>query len=313
MAAKNSLFIGSKSLGLEIFKTLLNSHAETIWTIVHPDDRNDPRSCLLAWQELADARQLPIVIAKNNFELAEVINKLRPDVGLVCGWYRIVESSLLAKFPLGLWGVHNSLLPRYRGGSPLVWSIINGDQLVGSSVFKFEEGIDTGPLLLQVSVENDPSLNVSAILDRIQKLLVARLPEAWSLLLQGVASWSFQNETLATYSGQRIPSDGEIDWRNSAEQIHNFVRAQEYPYPGAFSYLNGKLLFLSETGVLPGVYIGTPGQVLRRSPDHVIIACGNDSGMFVKSVNLDGNKYLAAKILTSINYRLGPERMPKPT
>lgn len=307
MAARNALFIGSKSLGLEIFKTLLNSPAETIWTIVHPDDRDDPRSCLPAWQEFADARKLPIIIAGTNSELAAAIDMFRPDVGLVCGWYRIVESSLLAKFPLGLWGIHNSLLPRYRGGSPLVWSIINGDQLVGSSVFKFEKGIDTGPLLLQVSVENDPSLNVSAILDRIQKLLVAQLPEAWSSLLEGVASWSFQDETLATYSGQRIPSDGEIEWYESAGQIHNFIRAQQHPYPGAFSRLDGKLIFFSETEVIPATYFGTPGQVLQRHRDYVIIACGNNSGLLVKSVNLDGKRFPAAKILSSISCRLGPE------
>lgn len=313
MTSKNALFIGSKTLGLEILKALLNSSPETIWTIVHPDDQDDPRSCLPAWREFATARKLPFVVARNSSDLAMAIDTFKPDVGLVCGWYRIVDAVLLAKFPLGLWGIHNSLLPRYRGGSPLVWSIIRGDHFVGSSVFKFDEGADSGPLLLQVSVENEPSLNISEVINRIQNALIEQLPEVWGQLLQGTASYSIQNEIHATYSGQRIPSDGEIDWRNSAEQIHNFVRAQEYPYPGAFSYLNGKLLFLSETGVLPGVYIGTPGQVLRRSPDHVIIACGNDSGMFVKSVNLDGNKCLAAKILTSINCRLGPERMPTQT
>ena len=187
-----------------------------------------------------------------------------------------------------------------------MWSIINGDRLVGSSVFKFEKGIDTGPLLLQVSVENDPSLNVSAILDRIQKLLVAQLPEAWSSLLEGVASWSFQDETLATYSAQRIPSDGEIDWYESARQIHNFIRAQQHPYPGAFSRLDGKLIFFSETEVVPDTYFGTPGQVLQRHSDYVIIACGNNSGLLVKSVNLDGNRFPAAKILSSISCRLGP-------
>jgi len=305
MSPKRAIFVGSKTLGLEIFRVLLDSSSDTTWAAVHPDDQRDSRSCLSSWQQLTASRNIPFVVARSHSELSTVVKEFKPDLGMVCGWYRIIESSLLEMFPLGLWGIHNSLLPKYRGGSPLVWSIMNGDSEVGSSVFKFDAGIDSGPILFQVAVRNTPSLTVADLLAQIQSLLLDRLPDAWSRLINGTALCSTQDEAEATYCGQRLESDGEINWFDSATQIHSFIRALAHPYPGAFSEFERKRLFLSETSVVPGVYFGTPGQVLRRNADHVVISCGGNSGLLVRSVTLEGVSSPAPKILVSISCRLG--------
>lgn len=305
MSAKRAIFVGSKTFGLEIFKVLFDSPFETTWVVVHPDDERDSRSCLSEWKQFTESRNIPFHVARSNSELFNIIEDFEPDIGMVCGWYRIVESSLLEKLPLGLWGIHNSLLPKYRGGSPLVWSIIHGDSEVGSSVFKFDSGIDSGPVLFQVAVRNTPSLTIADLLAQIQGLLVDRLPDAWSQLVSGTAVGLIQNESEATYCGQRIETDGEINWFESATRIHNFIRALAHPYPGAFSEFEGKRLFLSETSVMSESYFGTPGQVLRRSSDHVVISCGGNSGLRVRSVAIDGVRLPAPRILTSISCRLG--------
>jgi len=305
MSMNKAIFLGSKTLGLEIFKVLLNSSTDTTWVAVHPDDRRDSRSCLSSWQQLTESRNIPFFVARSNSDLSTVMEQFKPHIGMVCGWYRIIESSLLEMFPLGLWGIHNSLLPKYRGGSPLVWSIMNGDSEVGSSVFKFAAGIDSGPILFQVAVRNTPSLTIADLLAQIQSLLVDQLPDAWSRLINGTAICSTQNESEATYCGQRIESDGEINWFESATQVHSFIRALAYPYPGAFSEFDKRRLFLSDTSVVPGIYFGTPGQVLRRDADYVVISCGGNSGLLVRSVTLEGVSSPAPKILTSISCRLG--------
>src|SRR3546814_7145236 len=94
-------------------------------------------------------------IARKRTEVNAMSTDLAPAALFACGWYWLLSGEHLDKVPLGCFGVHNSLLPKYRGWAPLVWSIINGDREVGVSVFKFSTGVDDGDLLLQVPVPLD--------------------------------------------------------------------------------------------------------------------------------------------------------------
>lgn len=112
-----------------------------------------------------------------------MLNDIGPDVGFVCGWYWLIDRETLDLVPNGLWGVHNSLLPKYRGGAPLVWSILNGDSHVGSSVFKISEGMDDGEILHQVKVKVLPDDNVGSLLEKIEQELIENLPKKWTDLV----------------------------------------------------------------------------------------------------------------------------------
>lgn len=302
---KKAVFLGSKDLGLSILEALYSNSQGIKWTIIHPDDSKDARSNLKGFQSFACSCDLELMVSSSAKMTKQLLTNLSPDIGFVCGWYWLLDSEALYLVPNGLWGIHNSLLPKYRGGAPLVWSIINGDQVVGSSVFKISEGMDDGDILYQVSVENSKEDDVGSLLRKIEEKLLAQLPEKWGQLISGIPPLLTQNENDATYCGQRSEADGLIDWSKTASELYDFIRAQTRPYPGAFSRLDGKTVRFLKSRIHPGKYFGTPGQVLRVNDRSVIMSCGGHTALEIIDVFADGNVALPSRVLKSVQYRLG--------
>lgn len=302
---KRAVFLGSKDLGLSILESLYNHSQDITWSVIHPDDSKDARSNLEGFQSFARTYGLDMMVSSSANMTKQILADLKPDIGFVCGWYWLLDSETLSCVPNGLWGIHNSLLPKYRGGAPLVWSIINGDQIVGSSVFKISEGMDDGEILYQVMVENNKEDDVGTLLLKIEEKLLAQLPEKWGQLISGTPSLLTQNEDDATYCGQRAEADGLVDWSKTASELYDFIRAQTRPYPCAFSRLNGKTVRLLKSRVHPGKYFGTPGQVLRVNDRSVIVSCGCHTALEIIEVFVDGDTALPSSVLRSVQYRLG--------
>ena len=303
---RRAVFLGSKTLGLSIFRSLWATKSGVTWRLLHPHDLDDPRSTFQQWQQTATELGVEIRLSKSKEETRAMLTEFEPDIAFVCGWYQLLDSESLGMLRLGAWGVHNSLLPKYRGGSPLNWSIINGDKTVGASVFQLSERTDAGGLLFQVRVENRPEDDISTILHKIETQLVSELPDRWLELIQGFALVVDQDESQATYSGQRIERDGLIDWSRNAQYVHNFVRAQTLPYPCAFSFLDNERLNVVRTRVYPGVHFGTPGQVLQRFPERgsVLVCAGGYSAIEILRVHRGNGPVAASDVIRSSSVRL---------
>jgi len=300
----SAVFLGSKKLGLAIIKSLIGISPDIKWTIIHPDDSNDARSNLKDFETFAKLHKLDLKIAPSSAATKQLLFDIKPDIGIVSGWYTLLDAKALSYVKKGLWGIHNSLLPKYRGCSPLVWSIINGDLSVGCSVFKISEGMDDGEIAHQVIVDNTSDDDIHSILNKIENKLILELPNVWQTLLSGKGNFISQVESEATYCGQRVACDGLIDWRQSTEYIHNFIKAQSRPYPCAFSYLNGeKVLFLkSRSNELQ--YFGTPGQVLKRNLDSVLVSCGNNTAIEILRIEVNDKEVNVVDMFRSIKDRL---------
>jgi len=277
------------------------------WTIVHPNDLEDRRSVFPQWEQAANELDVDIHLSTSKAETKAILRELKPDIAFVCGWYQLLDSQVLGMIPSGAWGIHNSLLPKYRGGSPLTWSIIQGDEFVGSSVFQLSDNVDSGSILHQISIRNEASDDVSTILEKIESALLRELPDKWLTLLEGTARLTEQNEQEATYSGQRIEWDGLIDWSKEATDVHNFVRAQSRPYPCAFTFLGDLRLRLLRTRVKSGRFYGTPGQVLQRNSGEgsVLISTGNQTAIEIVSVLSGEHSVAASSAISSTRSRLG--------
>jgi methionyl-tRNA formyltransferase len=299
-----ALFLGSKSLGLNIFRCLHESETNVEWKIVHPVDVADTRSASESFNQYAKEQNIDIFMASSAKEAKKIVIDFSPDVVFVSGWYWLIDDQTLSCSALGFYGIHNSLLPKYRGGSPLVWSIINGDSEVGATAFSFASGMDDGRILHQVRVSNTQKDDIGTILKKIETALVDTLPDTWRSLLNGTAQFTEQDHSLATFCGQRMPEDGKIDWAMSSMQVHNFIRAQTPPYPGAFDYLGERKIVFLRTEVEETLYFGTPGQILRRFSDNVLISCGGNSAINVLEVAVDGVPTRPSKALPSISIRL---------
>lgn len=297
------LFIGSKQLGLDCLKAMYNQSKEKLIGVLTFDDTSDGRSKFYDFTEFCSTTEIPMFIAKNKSESEKIIKKQKPDICFVVGWYWLFSKEILKEVPNGFLGMHNSLLPKYRGGSPLNWSIINGEKNIGFSMFTVTEGMDEGDIWFQYKFELKQEDDVNSILKKIEKAAVEAIKHNYNKILTGKLKPQPQNHQNATYCAQRKPEDGRIDWNKSSTQIYNFIRAQSYPYPGAFTIYKNKKLIIWKAIINEETYYGTPGQVARISDKGVVVICGDNKSITIKDVEYDGEKIAANKLIKTFKTR----------
>jgi len=168
------------------------------------------------------------------------------DLTFSINYLFIIEKVLIDYPKLYTLNVHGSLLPKYRGRTPHVWSIINGEDSTGVTVHKINEGIDTGDILLQKEVKINFNETGADILNKFNLIYPTIVDESLNIIRQDICNFRCQDETKATYFGKRTPADGEINWNWSKERIYNWVRAQSKPYPGAFTYYKNQKIIIDK-------------------------------------------------------------------
>ena len=243
------VFFGASELGWKCCRRIVeNKLAEVTCIFTIPKEFNISYSDkpvtnvnFADFHSLGKEFNIPVIsVTAKMGEYTEEIRKYSPDIILVIGWYYIVPKTIREIPKLGCAGMHASLLPKYRGGAPLVWAMINGETKTGLSFFYLDEGTDTGDIIAQEEIEINRDDYIKDILEKVTDAALKIIKTNVPLLANGNAPRLKQNENDATYVPQRKPEDGEIDWTWSAEEIYNFIRAQSKPYPGAFTIINGK-------------------------------------------------------------------------
>jgi methionyl-tRNA formyltransferase len=225
----------------------------------------------------------------------QCIHKWQPDLLLALGWYYLIPRHVRNTAPLGCMGIHASLLPKYRGGAPIPWAIINGEQSTGVTLFALDEGVDTGDIIAQGSVPITEHDDCATVYEKATCASVDILRKYLPLIANGSAQRLAQSRTgadgekIPVYP-QRKPDDGQIDWTWGTKKIHDFIRAQTHPYPGAFTYLIGRKLHIWK--VFPGVALesspGEPGQIVIH--DGAVGVCTGDGIILITECQLEREK-----------------------
>lgn len=253
LKGNNVVFFGASALGYQCCERLIKNgvNVSAIFTISKEFNISysvgKPVNNVLHkdFHQLGETYNIPVVSVEGKMHTyKEVLAEYNPSLIVVIGWYYMIPASLRDLAPLGCVGIHASLLPKYRGGAPLVWAMINGEKETGISLFYFDDGVDTGDIVVQTKIEIEPDDNISHLLKKVEASCISMMDEYIPMLLQGTAPRTQQLHEDATEYPQRKPEDGEIDWTWSGEQINNFIKAQTKPYPGAFTYINGRKLMI---------------------------------------------------------------------
>lgn len=219
--------------------------------------------------DYANLHSIPIFVGNpRNEKTRTFIKDKNIDVLVSVNYLYIIDNQLIelsSKFSIN---IHGSLLPKYRGRTPHVWAIINNESETGITVHVIDEGCDTGPILEQVHVRIESDDTGNMILEKYQKLYFPILKDVLVKIESGSFQLTQQDDSLATYFGKRTPEDGQINWSWQKERIRNWVRAQAFPYPGAFSYLKGEKLIIDELVFAErGFHFDQPnGQIVSVNP-----------------------------------------------
>jgi len=258
---------------------------------------------------LARARELGVRVVPDATIAAidAAVDELRPDCVVVSSFHRILPDALLSKCPFV--NVHYALLPKYRGRANVNWALLNGEKATGISIHEMAPGLDAGNILFQAAVPIEPEDDVTRLYERLNGLQGAALSTAVERLLSGDRGEP-QDEHKATYGCTRLPDDGEIDWSASTTCVHNLVRSLTPPFPGAFTFFEGRRLTIWRTRPVTGAprYDGRiPGRVVRvsKAEGSVDVLTG-DGVLRILEVQLEGGDRAAgAQVVRSVKATLG--------
>jgi len=304
MSIQRVVFVGSKALGASVLDAIYSISPQSLVGVITVDDTSDIRCALDQFREFERRTGKPLRVLQKSSELMTAIVEYKPELCIVVGWYWVLKPELLKIVPYGWLGIHASLLPKYRGGAPLVWAVLNGETKTGLSLFYFDEGMDTGDIVAQKEVRIEFEDTIEDILVKVENRSREIVGENYPLLLTGNAPRLTQDHSQSTYAALRQPSDGRIDWDQPAPIIYNFIRAQTHPYPGAFCFLNEKILRVWSAKPFAYPYYGPHGQVVMVEKNHVVVACGVGTGLCLHTVNFEGFDQQRASQVLKFGQRL---------
>ena len=236
---------GYHDMGVACLQELLDQRANVVAVVTHRDDPGET-----IWfgsvAALAAAHGIPVVTPDdpNVPRCVDEVRHLGPDLIFSFYYRRLLSPAILGIPPRGAINLHGSLLPKYRGRAPLNWVLVHGERMTGVTLHYMDARADHGDIISQRAVPiaiEDTALTLSRKLTAVARRLLA---EMYPLIVAGRAPRVPQDHTVATKFGRRTPADGLIAWSHSAWEIYNLIRAVTRPFPGAFTHLGGRRIFL---------------------------------------------------------------------
>ncbi|TCV98918.1 bifunctional UDP-4-amino-4-deoxy-L-arabinose formyltransferase/UDP-glucuronic acid oxidase ArnA [Biostraticola tofi] len=224
----------------------------------------------------------------------DMIRDMKPDVIFSFYYRNMLSEEILSLAPHGGFNLHGSLLPRYRGRASVNWAIIQGETETGVTLHRMVKRPDAGDIVGSQAVAIDRDDTALTLHAKIRGAAKELLDDLLPAIRTGNATFTAQDEKLASYFGRRTAADGEITWKQTAAQIDNLVRGVTEPYPGAFTHLCQRSVTLWRTRVIEWQHGEAAGTILSTDP--LVIACGkgaleilagqSDSGLYMHGTRL---------------------------
>jgi methionyl-tRNA formyltransferase len=303
------IFMGYHNIGyfcLSALIELCREYGDEIVAVVTHKD--DPRENLwfAAVRDLAFAHYLPVYQPQdpNDPDFVEAMRRLAPDFLFSC-YYRLMLKKPLLQLPArGALNLHGSLLPRYRGRNPVNWVLVHGETETGVTLHYMEEKPDRGGIVAQKRLPiamDDTALTLFA---RMTPAAADLIRETYPLLRTGKAPHNPQDHQSASYFGGRRPEDGKIDWQKSALEIYNLVRAVTHPFPGAFTFFQGRKLYIwwGRALAAPTPPPTSPGLALARVPGEGLLVCTGEGHFLIQQAQWEGEPEFLGPVVATWEY-----------
>lgn len=210
------------------------------------------------------------------------------DLLFAVSWRHLVPPAVYQQARLGAYVFHDSLLPKNRGFSPTVWSMIKGEKRTGVTLIEMVEEVDAGDILAQTAVPIGPDDTIADVREAVTEAYLEVLERSLPDLMAGRARGRPQDHTQATWCPKRRPEDNRIDWSGSTREIYDLVRALTRPYPGAFTDVEGRQMRVWAARPEAVEAGGPPGRVVEATGRGALVATG-DGAMRLLEIQLEGD------------------------
>ena len=237
-------------VGVNCLKALLNAGIQVDLVVTHEDDPNE-NVWFASVAKLCTEKNIPYITpsAGELNDLTPKLQALSPDYIFSFYYRHMIPAQILACAKIAALNMHGSLLPKYRGRAPVNWAILHGETETGATLHVMEVKPDAGDIVGQAKVSIGPDETATDVFGKVSEAAVAVINQVLPELLQGKVPRKPNELQKGSYFGGRKPADGQIHWNQSAQQVHNLVRAVAPPYPGAFTEHNGTTMILARTSL----------------------------------------------------------------
>ena len=227
---------------------------------------------------------------KNNLELRQQLEDIRPDAIIVVAYGRIIPQWMLDLPPHGNINLHGSLLPKYRGAAPIQWAVASGEVITGVTTMRLDAGLDTGGILLLQELAIAPDDTAETLSPRLALIGADLVVETLRRLQTGSVQSRPQDNSQASLAPILKKEDGLVDFSRSAIEIFNRIRGFQ-PWPGAYTKFRGKTLQILKARPATA---SVPHAELNADFDHLLVGCGHNTSLELLEIQLEGKKRTSA-------------------
>ena len=291
----NIIFMGTPDFAVEALRAIYNSNHKILAVFTQTDKPVCRKAIITPCAVKVEALNLSLKTLsyeKISRDGVEDLKALNPDVIVTCAYGQILSKQILEVPKFGVINIHASLLPKYRGSSPIQWAVINGEIETGVTIMQTALGVDTGDVL---TYEKTPILKYETageLFERLSKIGASLIVKTLDLLENGAITPVKQDESKATHVKMLSKQDGLLDFNNDATNVVNKIHGLN-PWPCAFTYLDGKMLKIFRAEVLDEQ--GEVGTVLKSDINSGLVIGAKNGAVLVKELQLEGSKRLDVK------------------
>ena len=295
------VFAGTPEFALASLTALVNAGQIPVAVYTQPDRPagRGRRTSASPVKIYAEQQGIPVVQPQTlrDDRAAAELASLKPDLLIVAAYGLILPQNVLDIPTAACLNVHASILPRWRGAAPIQAAILAGDKSTGISLMQMTAGLDCGPVFSTRSVEIGNDESAGELHDRLASLGGELLIADLNRIISGELRPIEQDDAAATYAGKIQKQDAEIDWTQSAEQLHRHIRAYN-PGPGAF-FFTAQSVRVKVWHAMPVSSVSAnPGTFVQYDNDGIVVACGT-GGLRLDSLQLPGKRRADAREFVS--------------
>ncbi|UCB57620.1 MAG: methionyl-tRNA formyltransferase [Candidatus Omnitrophota bacterium] len=291
------IYFGTSDFAASILEAVTSSRHKISAVVTAPDKKKGRGQKVGASpvKLLAQKKSLALLQPQDLHD-AKFINSLKAegaDLFIVCAYGRILTKEILKiprEYAINL---HPSLLPEYRGAAPINWAIIQGKKETGVTIFKMNEYMDRGEIILQEKAAISHEDTAVTLAEKLISLGEEALLKALDLIEQKKASFSKQDEARSSFAPKLKKKDGLINWKNEAFKIHNQIRGMQ-PWPCAFTYLDKKLLKIWQSEVVKGKRGNQCGEITEIDAKRGILVQTGKDNILITNLQLEGKRRMSA-------------------
>ena len=290
------IFIGTSKFGLPSFNALVkNQDFEICLAVAQPDKPSGRKQVIVSppIKTAAEKNNITVLQPEHIIDIREKISLLKPDLIIVAAYAQLIPEAILNIPKFGCLNLHASLLPKYRGSAVVQAAILNGDEQTGVTIIKMDKGLDTGPILEQISIKISPEDTAGSLHDKLSEISAPFLIDIIGQYIKGKITPKPQDPLKSNFAKTLSKGDGLIDWSKPAQYLDRFIRAMS-PWPMAWTWWQGKQIkIISVQSESIEINSYKPGKTFKYN-NGLAVQCGKNA-LIIKKLQLEGKTELTSE------------------